>query len=89
MNPLRENSAYSQVRSPLPSGVQRSSSTWPSSDDSALKSDVAGDPERLVCPNGHQTWERTAERFWCYDCSRIHDVDPVFDELETGQEVLS
>ena len=56
----------------------------------ANQSDVAGDPERLVCPNGHQTWERTAGRFWCDDCSRIHDVDPVFDELvdpDTGDTV--
>ena len=53
--------------------------------------DVTGDPERLVCPNGHQTWKRTTEHFWCYDCSRIHDVDPVFDELvdpNTGDTVL-
>ena len=58
---------------------------------SANQPDVAGDPERLVCPNGHQTWERTAEHFWCYDCSQIHDVDPVFDELvdpNTGDTVL-
>ena len=43
-----------------------------------------------MCPNGHQTWERTAEHFWCYDCSRIHDIDPVFDELvdpDTGDTV--
>jgi hypothetical protein len=56
----------------------------------ATKSDVAGDPERLVCPNGHQIWEHTADRFWCYDCSQIHDIDSVFEELvdpDTGDTV--
>jgi predicted DNA-binding transcriptional regulator YafY len=49
------------------------------------QSDVAGDPERIVCLSGHQTWEHTADRFWCFGCSRIHDVYPVFEELvDTG-----
>jgi len=47
----------------------------------ANQSDVAGDPERFVCPNGHRTWERTADHFWCYDCSQLYDADPEFDEL--------
>ena len=56
--------------------------------DSQLR--VADDPEQFVCPNGHTSWVASDEYFWCYDCSRLHGVDPEFDELEnreTGDQV--
>jgi len=52
----------------------------------ANQSAVAGDPERLVCPNDHLTWERTADRFWRYDCSQQPDPDrePTAESAESS-----
>lgn len=36
---------------------------------------------RWACPNGHRNWEPTNEHFWCQQCARAHDLDPVFHEL--------
>ena len=43
-----------------------------------------------MCPNSHQTRKRTVDCVWCYDCSRVDDIDPVYDELidlDTGDTV--
>jgi len=48
---------------------------------SAIESDVAGDRERLVWLSRYQPWELTADRFLCYDCSRIHDIDSILEEF--------
>ena len=45
---------------------------------------------RLICPNGHTSWDTTNYHFWCHQCSQLLNADPEYWELfdrETGSLV--
>lgn len=44
--------------------------------------DSRGAKWRFQCPNGHTNWDTTNHHYWCASCSKHHDVDPEFWELQ-------
>lgn len=36
---------------------------------------------RLICPNGHTSWDTTNYHFWCHQCSQLMNIDPEYFQL--------